>query len=86
MGAKNKDRGARNAVRNKIREVMNEAEHEMLMTTGERGAVASGRFAACKALLDGMSIEMMEAGIPALNGTHARAGWIEIVKQFKGLV
>ena len=75
-----------NAVRNKLIAVKNDAEHKMLMTTGEAGAVASGRFAAASALLDGMSIAEIEAGIPILNGTHARAGWLEVVDLFKGLI
>jgi len=74
------------AVKQKIREVRNEAEHTMLMTTGEAGQIASGRYAACTALLDGVPMATIEAGLPVLNGTHARAGWIEVVKQFKGLV
>lgn len=73
-------------VENKLKCVQNEAMQDMLDNTIE-AAAASGRWAACEALLNGLTPE--DAGdalkiIPV--DWMQRKGWQEIINQFSGLV
>ena len=73
-------------VRNKLKSVQEEACLAMLDNTIE-AAAASGRWAACEALLNGLTPE--DAGdalkiIPV--EWMQRKGWQEIINQFSGLV
>ncbi|MGE4301971.1 MAG: hypothetical protein AB7F40_10265 [Victivallaceae bacterium] len=77
---------AEQRIRAKIIEVRDEAEAAM-MDSSDEAHEASGRFAACSALLAGMTPEDAAAGCRILPKHWPQyRGWLAVIKQFKGLL
>ena len=73
-------------IRAKLLEVSDEAEAAM-MDSSEEAAEASGRFACCRVLLEGMTPEDAAQGCRILPKHWPQyRGWQQVIKQFRGLL
>ena len=73
-------------IKKKLQAVRAEAQTAMMGNTPE-AQKASGRFAACNALLNGLTPGLIQFGADILPaGWIQRQGWDEIINQFSGLI
>lgn len=73
-------------IHNKLKSVQSEAYRAMLANTIE-AAAASGRWAACEAILNGLTPEEADEALKVFPPDWPqRQGWLEIINQFSGLV